>query len=64
MLRGGTTKKQSKVDVWESEPQKKQRKMLLRDGTTKGTKKTKDTKKMLLGGGTTKKQSKVDVLGF
>jgi hypothetical protein len=26
MLRGGTTKKQSKVDVWESEPQKKQRK--------------------------------------
>ncbi len=58
MLGGVTTKKQSKVDVWESEPQKKQRKMLLRDGTTKGTKKTKDTKKMLLRVGTTKETKK------
>ena len=39
-------------------PQKKQRKMLLRDGTTKGTKKTKDTKKMLLRVGTTKETKK------
>ncbi len=32
--------------------------MLLRDETTKGTKKTKDTKKMLLRVGTTKKTKK------